>query len=217
MGVQYFVLSSKSIEYTCSWYSDYHREIDPSEHPHKGDLYGINAVNDNAVDNGDVVIRVSSSKVDEVLYVTFLRKTGPNRDVPKFGNSVLVHRTASNAFDMSSEFITSLQSGERYERDWDDKGNLIIEVCSIDVGSPGKANILIYAGGNDGGIECDNNVPLDPIPPTTTNDQAPETMCQDTVGKIKFANKAGKALQKPCTWAAAKANQRCKFPESKYR
>ncbi|GFH55219.1 predicted protein [Chaetoceros tenuissimus] len=37
--------------------------------------------------------------------------------------------------------------------------------------------------------------------------------CQDTVGKIKFVNKSGKVLQKPCTWAAVKANQRCRFPE----
>ncbi|GFH55222.1 hypothetical protein CTEN210_11698 [Chaetoceros tenuissimus] len=197
------------------WYSDYHREIDPADHPHKGDLYGINAVNDKSIQkgNGDVVIRVSSANVDEVLYVTYLRKIGPNRDVPKYGNSVLVHRTESKTFDMNSDFIISLQSGERYERDWDGAGKLIIEVCSIDVGSPGKANILIYAGGKDGGLKCNDNLELDPVPPTTTNDQVPETKCQDTAGKIKFQNIFGKVLRKPCLWAAARANQRCRFPE----
>ena len=178
------------------WHSDYHREIDPSEHPHKGDHYGINAVNDKSIHkgNGDVDIRVSSSKVDEVLYVTYLRKTGPNRDVPKYGNSVLVHRTARKTFNMSSEFIISLQSGEKYERDWDGSGKLVIEVCSIDVGSPGKANILIYAGGNDGGMKCNENLDLDPVPPTTTNDEVSDTKCQDAVGKIKFQNIFGKVL-----------------------
>ena len=118
---------------------------------------------------------------------------------------------------MSSEIIISLQSGEKYERDWDGSGKLVIEVCSIDVGSPGKANILIYAGGNDGGMKCNENLDLDPVPPTTTNDEVSDTKCQDAVGKIKFENIFGKVLRKPCTWAAARANQRCKFPESKYR
>ncbi|GFH55218.1 predicted protein [Chaetoceros tenuissimus] len=131
-----------------------------AEHPHKGDLYGINAVNDKSIQNGnaDVDIRISSSNVDEVLYVTYLRKTGPNRDVSKYGNSVLVHRTESKTFDMNSEFIISLQSGKRYKRDWDGEGKLTIEVFSIDIGSPGKANVLIYSGDNDGGMKCDTNL-----------------------------------------------------------
>ena len=200
------------------WHSDYHREIDPSEHPHKGDLYGINAVNDKSIQkgNGDVVIRVSSSKVDEVLYVTYLRKTGPNRDVPKYSNSVLVHRTASKAFDMSSELITSMREGQRYERDWDGSGKLIIEVCSIDVGSPGKANILIYAAGNDGGMKCDSIPHKDPVPPTTADDSPkPENTCQDSIGKVSFTKNAGKNLKKPCSWVAKNTNNRCKIPESK--
>lgn len=167
--------------------------------------------------NGDVDIRISSSKVDEVLYVTYLRKTGPNRDVPKYGNSILIHRTVNKAFDMSSELITSMKAGQKYARDWDGAGKLIIEVCSIDVGSPGKANILIYAGGNDGGMKCDSTAPKDPVPPTVANDSPPkpDNTCQDSFGKISFTNNAGKNIKKPCSWVAKNTDNRCKIPESK--
>lgn len=161
--------------------------------------------------SGDVDIRVSSSKVDKVLYVTYLRKAGPNRDVPKYGDSVLVHRTASKSFDTSSELVASLKAGEKLVRDWDDSGKLIIEVCSIDAGSPGKASILIYVKGNDGGMKCDSDAPLDPV----DDSPKPDNTCQDSTRKISYINNSGKNMKKPCSWVAKNTNNRCKIPESK--
>ena len=135
--------------------------MDPSSSPYNGELVGINAVRDGTILSGqDVVLKIATSG-ETNLFVMFNRQIGANSGVPGDGDKVLI--TSQSSSGKTSSWEAGLSSGETHTvSGWSDKGTLNIKVCSIELGSPGKAHILVYADGQSV-ITCDGSPP----PPTT--------------------------------------------------
>ena len=143
--------------------------MDPSSSPYVGELVGINAVRDGTILSGqeDVVLKIATSGETD-LFVMFNRQIGANSGVPGDGDKVLV--TSASSLGSTSSWEAALSSGETHTvSGWSDKGTLNIKVCSIDLSSPGKAHILVYANGQST-VTCDT-----PPEPTTAAPVQPPT------------------------------------------
>jgi len=153
--------------------------VDPSSSPYIGELVGINAVRDGTILSGqDVVLKIATSG-ETNLFVMFNRQIGANSGVPGDGDKVLI--TSQSSSSSTSSWEAALSSGETHTvSGWSDKGTLNIKVCSIDLSSPGKAHILVYANGQSV-ITCDGTQAPTPSPVLNPSRKpSSNSMCQDT-------------------------------------
>ena len=150
--------------------------LDPTTSTYGGTLYGINAVNNKAIPTGsDVVIKVSSNSMNIDLYVMFHRQDGPNIGAPAHGNKVIVHMQNKSSATASSKILAAISSGATYTYgNWGNAGILTVKVCNIDTGSPGFAQVLVYATGR-GTPSC--------------SDLVFENICQDNKRGFDYRNK----------------------------
>ena len=163
--------------------------LDPTTSTYGGTLYGINAVNDKVIPTGsDAVIKLSSNSMNNDLYIMFNRQDGPNIGAPRYGNQVIVHTQNKSDQFASSKILAELSAGATYTYgNWGNAGTLTVKVCKIDTGSPGFAQVLVYATGT-GTPSC--------------ADIAVDNFCQDNKSKFNFGKKKKncKFISRNKTW-----------------
>lgn len=133
------------------WYSDYHQVISPIAASYSSELVGINNVQQGDAIQGvhDVVLKIANSgEADH--YVHFNRREGANNEVPNFGDRVVVY-TQGGLGSVSTKQADMGEGGIFTKSNWANSGfTLTIKVCSITIGSPDLAVVLVYlAGSND--------------------------------------------------------------------
>jgi len=187
------------------WYSSNHVEVDPSSSPYNGELVGINAVRDGTISSGqDVVLKIATSGNGVTdLFVMFNRQIGTNAGVPGDGNEVIVVSQAAHTY--VSVWEAGISSGQTMTMSWPNSGMLHIKVCSIDLSSPGKAHVLVYADGQST-PSCADTGP-DPTPaPVATPTKSPirANQCQDSATNFPFENR-----RRTCKYVSKKTAIRC--------
>jgi len=209
------------------WYASYHETVDPSRGTYFGTLVGINAVKNNTIaESGqDIVLKIASSGESD-LYVMFNRKTGANKDVPLYGDQVVIVEQRAE-LQAASSLKAALSAGQEYTQSWSASGTLVVKVCNLEIGSPGSARIVVYATGQ-AMISCDTTntptaSPVRPssVVPTFTSSpvlslltfpptKAPvfDGSCQDRIAKFAMTN--GKKIH--CKYVSKNRLKRCKDP-----
>jgi hypothetical protein len=176
-------------------------------------------VNDGRITTSeDVVWRVYTSGAGAYIYIMFNRKAGPNRTVPGSGDQVIVHSHSGNTYD-NSYIVGSLSQGDTYTySNWISTQTLTVSVCSITLGDPGVARVLVYTTANP--LSCEVSTPAPtksitsaptkspvkaPTPitpaPTTSPVTAPdENFCQDSSTRFNYRRNK----KKTCKFIAKK-------------
>ena len=131
------------------WYYDHQLSIRPGLRGFTGELVGIDDVvtNDNIHPNHKVVIRVIVPGSTD-LFVMFQRKEGVNKGLTADADTVVI--TEQRGISGNSWWRGALAEGESFSSStWINKGwqKLIVKVCSIKMGSPDTAHVLIYVEG----------------------------------------------------------------------
>lgn len=137
------------------WYDEYQLEVYPDIESFSGMFVGIDDIikkNNISDDDHHVVIRIRALYEPD-LFVIYQRKKGINGEIPEDGDSVVI--TEQEGGEGQSWWISALRAGESYEQDnwsysntWsNNRKTLVVKVCSMTMGSPDTAYVIIYLKG----------------------------------------------------------------------
>lgn len=165
--------------------------VDPLSNIYNNTLVGINAVHGNTVADHDVVLKITSTGSKD-LYLIYQRQVDANRDIPAYGNHVVITEQA-NEMNSQSYMKMAMLEGDEYTQDnWGGIiGNtLTIKVCSLDSKSlPGSAHVIVYDSTHK--ISCPPPITVGNDITTPSVDELPPRppslpLCQDAAGRIKY-------------------------------